>query len=129
MKLTIVNAISLSRLLNTVNLAKVKGQMKKIIDICMQIEPHMERYQKAYEKYIKDANGKTPEEVENLVSAKMFLEIANSEVDINVSLTKEDAEAIADNLFTITNSDNIERNAGDYMTVYKLVKEDKPIKI
>lgn len=94
MKIKIAEAAMAARTLR-VDLKNVDETLgDKIVDLFMELLPHALKYDNALSELQKDAQGKSEEEVKDLVSAKAFEKIANTEIDIEASLTKDEIKGL-----------------------------------
>lgn len=128
MKLKVLDIIALNKLLYTVNLALVKAEMFPVVKICTEMQPCIMEYENAMRKYYKDIEGKKIEDPKTLPSYNVLMALADKDVEINTTLTQAQADNIKQNLFTVTGTENIQRNAADYMLLDKLVEKEKPKK-
>lgn len=94
-KIKTAETIVVSRLIS-LDLENVEETLAgKIVDLVIELLPYAREYEAALNDLRKDAQGKKPEEVETLVSAKAFEKIANAEVEINTEFTKDELAALA----------------------------------
>lgn len=124
MKMNVSTAMTLNRMLNTINLGNVPELSKRIVKVCMKIAPKASEYESAISKLREDAKGKEEEEIKNLVSLKTVEEIAKEAIDIDVKFSEEEVTKIVENLYTISSFVNMERNVGDYMFLFSVLSED-----
>lgn len=95
MKIKIADAAVSCRILK-LNLERVDETLGgKIVDLFMELLPYAVQYDNALTAVQKDAQGKSREEVENMVSAKAFEKIAATEVEVAPVFTKEELSGLA----------------------------------
>ena len=85
---------ALSRSLAAIDLQSAKEEATTIVDLFVELLPSAKEYESALADFQKEAQGKKPEEVEGLVSAKAFEKIANKETEVSKTLTVEEIKAI-----------------------------------
>ncbi len=94
MKIKNYEAAALSRTLAGIDLQDAKTESEIIVDLFITLLPATKEYDSALATLQKEAQGKSPEEVKNLVSAQAFDKIANDVSDIDFGLTIDQIKAI-----------------------------------
>lgn len=112
MKIKVFEAAALSRILAGINLKEAKDEAEILVDLFVALIPATKEYNNALAELQKDAQGKSQEEVENLVSAKAFNKIANEEAEIDYSLEISQIKAIGKHFNSV----------GDIALLYNLKK-------
>lgn len=125
MEMTVSNAIILKRLLTTINLSLIPQEIDLTVDACAAIMPYEMEYNSALTEAQKAVEGKKEKDISKLVQVKAFEKIANKAIEIDFSLSKEQADHIRKALFTAPGAEKMPRTAQDYMFIYGFVKDDK----
>ena len=98
MKLTIAQAVDICNTIGVTNQAKLGESGDKVMKIFIRLMPYVREYNDALFAMQKDAQGKTQEEVKDLVSVKAFEQVVTKEVEIDLPLlTEADLEQIGKN--------------------------------
>lgn len=112
MKIKVFEAAALSRTLANINLQEAKDEAEVLVDLFVALIPATKEYNNALMELQKDAQGKSVEEVENLVSAKAFDKIANEETEVDFALEISQIKAIGKHF----------KSVGDVALLYNLKK-------
>ena len=84
----------MSRTLAAIDLQSAKEESEIIVDLFVALLPAAKDYENALATLQKEAQGKSQDDVKNLVSAKAFDKIANKYVDIDAGLDISQIKAI-----------------------------------
>lgn len=101
MKIKVFEAAILANKLIEIDLEKAQEFADAIVDAFLEVKPYAEEYNNALDALKKEAQGKKPEEVDKLLSAKAFNKISNKEVDVKKVLSREQAKGICKHMKSV----------------------------
>lgn len=112
MKIKVFEAAALSRILAGIDLHEAKEEAEIIVELFVALMPATKEYDSALAALQKDAQGKSQEEIKNLVSAQAFDKIANDATEVDAELDIDQIKAIGKHF----------RSVADIALLYNLKK-------
>lgn len=99
MKIKVIQAVAICNILGSANQAELGTLADKVIDIYIGLFPCVKEYNEALNTFQREAQGKSVEVINNLVSAKALEKIANKTIEIKIpSLTMKELREIGSNI-------------------------------
>lgn len=91
MKIKVIQAVAICNILGSVNESELGELADRVIDIYIGLLPCIKEYNEALNTFQKEAQGKSVEAINELVSAKALEKIANKTIEVKIpSLTMKE---------------------------------------